>query len=640
VSKEIQKKILELLPQRSEWEQRQRIWYEMLRDGLRRRNKPYPGAANLHLPIADNAVEKLKPYYINAVFGRHLLASFTPLHREDASTATAAAEGLDWKLRKESNYPKEFGYLTHLMLGCGRVVMKCRWERRKGGNGRLAFQAIDPLFFIGQPEHDTPDEMDYFCHVRQMSVERYKRTPGMDQSPDLLELIKGGEKQVDQWKGQEKEIREGLTGSAKDNQIVLWETWERTVNGWVVRTFSPCAPDKPVRRPFRWDLEWQGDPLQPFVTFQHELTEKGWYAPRGVVEKVASFESYGTKIWNQKADWLDYASKPLFTRSENAAIGNTLNFELKPGQALPPGLTPAAMPPPPISLDEEINSIRAMAEEAVQLPDFGVTPEGDKKESRTATEMQYIGSFASQGIQHRSFINGLFEGEIYKRAWAYLVKFGGEELVYFSAQSRKVLPKQAMHDNYLVEPDATPDGWDRGMRAKRSVARYQMFKGHPNVEQGELVKTVLEDDDPRLVKRLYVDTGSKAANEAEDEAIEIGILLEGFPAAANPGEDHPTRLRILFGKLQQQSMMPPPSTPEEAQRMAIGIKRMHEHIAAHMKLLQQENPAMAKQFSSAIGMVDPGAAGPRPGPAPSPGGMPPAEMGMGIDREMQMEGAI
>lgn len=606
LSKAIQSRLLDALTQRSNWEQRQRVWYEMSRDGLKRRNKPFPGAANLHLPIADNAVEKLKPYYVNSVFSRQLLASFTPLGQAQGDACAAAAQALDWKLRKESNFPRAFAHLNHLMLVCGRALLKCRWDyEARGGRGCLAFEAVDPLYFIAEAEQDDPQEMDLFAHVKQISVAKYRRMKGFIQSEELINLLRGGENQAAQWKEQEKEVREGLTSSTNKELIILWETYERVQEGFLVRTFGPGQPDRPVRKEFVLPLKWQGERLQPFVSVQCEMTEQGFYASRGVVEKVSPFEAYGTKLWNQKADWLEYCRSPLFERDPQAVHQNTANLKLAPGDCLPPGIKPATMPPPPFALDEELNTARQLAEESAQVPDFGVTPEGNAAEKRTATEMQYIGSFASQGIQYKAWISGLFEGEIYKRAWALLVANAGKEISFFSARERKVLPKQALTDNYLIEPDSMPDAWNKTQRVQRSIARFQMFKGHPNVNQEELVKSVLEDDDPRLVKRLFISSGTKAANEAEDEAIEIGILLEGYPASVMPGEDHVTRLRMLFGKLQQLSMMAPPQTPEELNRMVIGRQRMQEHIGQHLALLQQENPALARQFTAAIGVLDP-----------------------------------
>lgn len=637
MSRAIHSRLVEFLQARGVWEERQRLWYEMLHDGIPRRSKPFPGAANLHLPLADNAVQKLKPYYVNSVFSRQRLASFTVLGevsgqvpQGEATAApgasSAAADCLDWKLRKESNFPKAYTRLVHLFLGCGRAFLKIRWDTMRRG-GRLAFEAIDPLYFIGDAACDSPQDMDLSAHVKQMSVEAYKRVSLYSQDAGLIEAIRGGDNQAAQTKEQEKDTREGISGNTKKDVIVLWETYERTEKGFVVRTFSPTAPDREVHDPFTLDLMWQGEPLHPIVEFSCDIEEAGLYAPRGIPEKVAAFEAYGTKQWNEKADWLAYANKPLFERAPEAVLGNTTNITLQPGTVLPAGVRPSGMPAPPYSMDEEINMTRQLAEESAQTPDFGAqqTEQGKGGDSRTATEWNYIGTFASQGIQYKAFISGMSEGEVYLRCWALLLAAGGGAVAFYSSQTRKVLPQQALHDNFLIEPDAQPDAWNKEVRIRREFARFQLLRNDPRINQDALYTRFLSAEDPRLAKELYLPQNVKASSEAEDEALEIGILLEGYPAAVLPGEDHQLRLRMLFGKLQQLSQMPAPQTMEEAARFKIGRQRMQEHIAAHMAALQQENPALARQFSKAIQVVDPGQAG--PGQMPALGGAGAGPMG-------------
>jgi hypothetical protein len=612
MSKAIQQRLMDCLQVRGTWEQRQKLWYEMLHDGVPRRAKPFAGAANLHLPIADNAVQKWLPYYCNSVFSRKQLASFTPLGGQLAAATTAASECLDWKLRKESNFPVVWARAVYLFCATGRALIKCRWDSEaRGGKGRLDFEAIDPLYFIGDATADTPQEMDVSAHVKQYSVAAYKRSKFFKQDAGLIERIRGGENQAASWKEQEKEAREGLTSSSNKDMIVLWETYERVDEGFLIRTFSPSCPEEPVRDPFLSPLSWQGEPLHPCVAFAVEIAESGWYAPRGIPEKVAAFEAYGTKMWNEKADWLAFSNKPLFERDPQAVLQNTANIGLKPGDVLPPGVKPVAIPAPPFGMDQEMNMARELAEETAQVPDFGTTQDGDQKSSRTATEMQYIGSFSAQGIQHKAWVSGIYEAEVYKRAWALLLANSSEEIAFFTSSTRQVLPQQSLTDNYLIEPDALPDSWNKQERIQREFARFSLLRNDPRINQDALYSRFLSAEDPRLAKELYLPANLKAASEAEDEAIEIGILLEGFPAAVMPGEDHQKRLQMLFGKLEQLSMMPPPQTPEEMTRMMIGRQRMQEHIAAHVKALQQENPALAKQFMAAIGALEGGApAGP------------------------------
>lgn len=611
MARTLHERVTQALQDRETWEERQRVFYALRRDGLRRRNKPFKGAADLNLPIADNAVEKLKPYYINGIFGRQQLASFTPLRRQLGEASAQAAECLDWKLRKESNYPRQTAHLIDLALVCGRGILKVRWDAELK---RLAFDAIDPLFFVMPKGASEIDEADFFCHIKQLTVAEYQRDGRYTQDEELIRRIRGGDHQVEFTKTSEKEHREGLTYSKDEDQIVLWEVYEKVKDGWRVRTYAPTAKETPVREPFLLGYKWQGRPWQPFVSLTCEITDKGWYAPRGVVEKVAPYQTYGTKIWNSKADWLEYCGKPLFTQDVNTGAGtNKENVRLAPGEVLPPGMTPAAVPEPPFALDNEIAGVRQLAEESAGSPDFGIQSAEageDSRKSRTATEWNYLGSFAGQGIQYKAWISALTEGEIYWRAWALLVQFNGEELAWVAAGERKVLQKQAVHDQYLIEPDSQPDAWDKAKRMQRAVGRWQMFRGDPDIDQIELKRSVLEADDPRLVKKLLIGQGIRAGQEMEDEAIEITILEKGWPAVVEPGEDHALRIKVLAGYLQMKTLRWQQGL-EQPDPMA--IQRLQEHLAQHVLYLKEQNPAAARQFIAAIGMVDPSGAGGAPG---------------------------
>ena len=51
------KEILQAISDRGTWERRQATWYQMRHDGLRRKNKPWPNAADMHFPLGDMQIE-------------------------------------------------------------------------------------------------------------------------------------------------------------------------------------------------------------------------------------------------------------------------------------------------------------------------------------------------------------------------------------------------------------------------------------------------------------------------------------------------------------------------------------------------------------------------------------------------------
>jgi hypothetical protein len=583
MSRALHTAVCDTLKGRSLWEERQLIWRQMRRDGLRRRRKPYPGAADLHFPLIGMQVEKLKPFYYGQAFASDRLARFGGLIPELRGAEASAAEAFDWLLKNRSNFQVELFYLIDAMLVSGRGVLKARWAQ-----DRLAFEALDPLFVI-VPEHVTAlEQAPWVCHVKQLTLQEYRAAGLYDSDPEFVKAISGPD---DQARGDsEQYTRAGITEGDNAGQIVLWEVWESHDEGWIVSTFSPKAPDKPVRMPFL------AKPLA-FVDFPFELSERGWYGARGVAEMQAAFEAWACKQWNAKADAMDFYNKPLFTTS--GQIANTRNLTFAPGELLPDGIAPVQMPEPPISYDQEMLQTHRLAQEAISMPDANMGSLTPARDNPTAREVSYRQELSGQGITMRGMIFRLSLARLYRLGWALLVEHQGEELARYGGMAGKVLPMESLIENFLIEPEGNVDTWSRGARQQRAVQRMQMFNGHPNVNQAELVKSVIEDDDARLVKTLFRDDPQKQADEAEDEAMEVVILISGYPASVRPGENHQLRIGILTSKLQQLSMMGAPVDP-------VAQQRIQEHIAQHIAALRQENPALARQIERAAMELDPG----------------------------------
>ena len=81
------------------------------------------------------------------------------------------------------------------------------------------------------------------------------------------------------------------------------------------------------------------------------------------------------------------------------------------------------------------------------------------------------------------------------------------------------------------------------------------------VDQVELDKSIMELDDPSLIKRLLRDPGQKAQDELEDETKTIPTLLVGIPVPAKPGQDYAGRIGVLMqylnGAIQQGQQFSP-----------------------------------------------------------------------------------
>lgn len=99
----IDAEIGDILSRRSDWEKRQVRWYKE-RYGIRgKKNFPFPGCSNMHIPLIDMQIKKLLPAYINLLWGSANVAEFKVLPHADKGEM----------LRKEAAYNTHI--LNHLI---------------------------------------------------------------------------------------------------------------------------------------------------------------------------------------------------------------------------------------------------------------------------------------------------------------------------------------------------------------------------------------------------------------------------------------------------------------------------------------------------------------------------------------------
>lgn len=608
--------VLKTLSDRQNWEQRQRVWYQMRHNGLPRRHKPFKGAADLHFPLIDTAIEKLKPFYFSQVWGAPRLAEFVARDEQLAEATAAAADYLDWTLREETDLELELLTAIDWMLLSGRGILKVRWDTQ---SKRIVFEAVNPVFLIVPMTATTLGEADWVAHVKHLTLNQYRRDRRYTQAPELLRRIRGGADSSAAQFELQKSAREGLTYSRDEDTIVVWEVYEKTEPGWIVHTYSPNASDTPLRPPFQAPYRWRGRALLPFVGFCMEVKDKGWYSPRGVAERLAAFETSLCKTWNEKHDLMSFFNRPLFT--SDSPIVNTGNIRFDPGMLLPPTVRPLPMPEPPMSFDADMQMTRLVAEQAVMMPDFGVGGLPEAQPNKTATEVNYIQTLSSTGVDLKGRVFHKSLGEVFRLCWAIILQYQREALVYFAAESRKVLPPQALHDNYLIQPEGSSDHWNKNQRIQRAAIRFQSLRGHPNVDQEELVKDLIQADDARLIRRLVVPTNERQTGEADAEATEIVKMMHGWPAHVRPAQDHQVRITTLVQFLQKQALVA--AAPDPAALLARNL--IQAHLADHLRMLQAQNPVVAGEIQAALARLEqqalptpavPASPPPAPGPAP------------------------
>jgi hypothetical protein len=548
------------LKDRSSWESRQTTFYKMRHNGVSRRNKPYPNAPDLHWPLIDTNIEKLKPLYNQQIVGMDVVATFVPMRSQLAAFNTTAEQWFDYKIRERSNLQDEALSWIDYMMQSGRGILKIYWDVKKK---RLAFDAFDPMYLIVPTSTKELQDADWIVHVMPMSKAKYIREGVYRSDKATIEKIQGGGDDdkggEDEEKKAAKETREGITHSKDDDQIIVWEHYKHRDDGkWEIHTYSPAAPDINLRDTRELHYE-HGE--APFVDAPYEIKDKGWYSPRGIAELIAPFESALCHTWNQKHEFMQYVNKPLF--QDSRGVANTMNMRLSPGQILPAGITPVIMGQAPISFDEELTQARSVAEQRVSNPDYGMGQVVNTKNRRTATEIEAIGGQSQQAGDLRARIFRMRLAKVYKQAWSLLLQYDKQDLQYRYLDSSQKVDVQALHEQYHIEPKGGSNEVNKAMLLQKAISRKQIFVNSPWINQPELDRTILELDDPSLIPRVFQDPNQKGQDESADEQKTIPALMLGQQVPVKPGSDFAVRITVLMqfiNQMVQSGLQPPPQS--------------------------------------------------------------------------------
>ena len=573
--------ILAALKDRTTWESRQATYYKMRHDGLRRVNKPFPGASDMHFPIGDMQIEKLKPFYLSQLYAADTVAAFIARNTQANAMAQEAALWFDYQLKQESNFEDEVSIGVDKMLNCAVVPMKVYWDAARS---RLAFEAINPIHLIVPTYTGRLAEADWIVHVQKYSKHAYKRVAEFDQSPETLAAICGaGEAEAAQAQGYDaaRLQREGITRSENKDQIIVWEVFCRDkARNWQVYTYSPTAPTRPLRQPFGLPYNrgvfGQTLPPPPFFELTVERKDRGYYDPRGIMERIAPFEADATKAWNTLNDWRTMSCNLTFS-APNGLPANTTNLRYVPGQIYPYELKPVVNPAPPVDIMQQMQGTRSVAEQLVGAPDFGTQQQG--KDNKTAKEVSLIASVMGQAtdMRSRNFRRELSNG--LRMAWAILLQYASNKRAYRTLDGFTELTPEALAADYVIELNTSGDNWNRGQVIQQAQNLFQLLRGDPFINQEALRRDLLNALDPRKTKQLLINAGSQQAMQLEDQAQELSIMLLGFPAEVRETDDHLAHIQSCAGFVQRRMTANEPIGPET-------ILLITQHVGQHVQAAQ------------------------------------------------------
>lgn len=629
-------KIHDALNARNPWELKQLDWYRLRYTGYGRPSLPYPNAPDMHYPLTDTMIEKIKPFYIQQIYGQEKLANFVDMGGTDQPVADRENK-FDRELKQNSNFEIAAHTFVDKMLNYGINVVKTVWNDKEK---RLEFVPVDAIHIIVPPGTVSIHKTEWLVHIIRMTEGQYRANEKFTQDDELIKRIKGKGAISDGKEEQrelEIEIREGITGSRYDDAIILWEVyWKKNVSDkeWTVSTVSPLAGVEDAQNkiaddfklPFDKGVFAKGD--LPFTEFTYEAATEGFYSPRGLAEILEPYELDLCKLWNYKLQFLDFNAQPTYFIAQPTA--NMMNFSNAPGSVRPFGIEKDAPIEAPVDIAASMEMTRALAEDRVAIPDLGNSlhlPGNDastQKGQVTATQINAIVGFTNQSNDLRS--------KLFKSQLQHLFRHADSIL----EQYLELPPRQVE-----IIPSGSADAWNKAARSQKMLALFQVLQGRPNVDQDELVKLILEQDSPELVKRLYRDSGEHTEDEQEKEADAITKMLIGFSPEVRPDEDAAIRIDTLAQFIQRRFQTGEPVTPEFAR---LALMRGEQHL----QILQAQKNPQLPQIMQQVGPIvqrlqllaqQPDQMGGTPPPQPPQAGaqgQPPAGAGQGAKESVQI----
>lgn len=608
MKKSLYDQINNALKDRGDWATRQHTNYTMRNGGIRRKKHAYPGDPDGWYPLGNTLLEKLKPLYVQQLYGAETVANFVCLKPQDEEMTSSVSYWFDYQLKQRSNFERTMIVAIDQMLEQAFTPIKVRWDVDAK---RLAWEQIDPLHLIvpnSCQEYNDNGGTDWIVHVLHMSVAEYEANPKFEQGDAFVKSIKGKGKQSDSDadnKQQTVDYKEGINCSADENEVVLWEVYnrDRKSKKITVETISPlvsCEDDENVVRP-AFTLPYNKGCFKsgehfPFGKLRCEIKGKGHYSSRGVIESNAWAEMSLTKTLNTMHEWQDFFSKPMFVNTGASPIPAAQNWKSGPGKILPAGLEPAPVPVRPDSLREDMNLIRALAEDGTQIPDFGASEHltGKVPATQTATGQNLIAAQSGQGNDLRARVLKLDLADLLSLAWSLYLQYGNvdESLTYLVDGSPETLDAQALHESYEIVPNGSADSWNKSALVQKRMAYYQTLLQNPYIDVAELTKWLLEGDDPKMVKRLFQDPQEKTKGEESLQIVECLEMEVGFVPDINPSDDDKTHLMVMDQlankKLQDGTM---------TQALAAG---MLKHGPDHMGALKEKKDPMLNQVEAKL----------------------------------------
>lgn len=396
-----------------------------------------------------------------------------------------------------------------------------------------------------------------------------------------------------------EEAREGVEGMSEELPIIsefyVWFRWPGDkLPSRCVLTCSRKHPKLPLRfRKYKYEAV-DGTPAKwPFAQVTFEVVGDRYHSPRGYAQMLDSLQTELVNNHNAKQNYM--------------SIANSMNFKVKKTANIATGWIPGQpfyvnrmddveemnIGQRDLSFDNEERILKGWAEEYIGLLDQTLVQPtgggmGGAANPRTKAEIDAVQaitvSVAGSDLQ---IFQILGMNVVYRMIWERWMQYGPDKIKYIDGMgNEKEVDKQEIKNRLKMMPTGNIGNVSKQTRLARAANRFQLFNGNQRVNQGELIKDYLVNDDDRLIERLYVPEANIQQAEIERQIFENTMIGQGYQIVPKPEDDDATHMQVIDDLLKdpiKRSKFP-----------ADMIEKLVDHRSAHDTALQHKKKASTK----------------------------------------------
>lgn len=515
-------------------------------------NVPWPRASNIRFMLSDMFIERKKPLYFRIIFNSENIFQFKALIQENVPFAVGCAHYYDFVCKQKTDLEEELLFCIDCLLQWGETYVKITWDDEKEVP---CFQQIDPLFIIAPSTATSLRYADRFTHVIQLSKQQIKEKYaylGKEKLKQLMIRIDDPtSRNHDQSNQEQNEYdREGVSRSG-NGKPVLWEVHYHDAEGKKrLRTVAPDYLTFDFEDDRLYDDAYNDDWM--VVQIRRELTNKNLHSSRGICEVVSEFEYSLTSMWRSKHNAMTLYNAPIF-HTAGGPPGSTNNESLIPGAIMPFKLERVDMGSPPISWDIEMENTQKYAEGRMAIFDTQIAEASGN--NRTAKEVSAIEN--QQGLS-LDLETGIWKRGIKKVGaigWRLICAHRPKSLMYYINNDMQELSPDAINSDYQLSVSGSAENINKEWMLQKAMQNFEIAKGNPFVNLGEVTKHYFEVGSPGSVQRFYTNPQEQQYKNSRKAFSDISLMMDGFTIVPESTDDHFVCAKVAHDFVQQRAAM-------------------------------------------------------------------------------------